>query len=78
MDSILEGIEETQRELIEEIKKLTLEVQKLQTICGRMDSHISFVETTYDKFKYPLDVVKNKVETFFGRAISSATTTDLD
>ena len=71
MDSRIEIIEASQQVILEEIRKLTLEVQKLQVICGRMDTHISFVETTYDKFKYPLEVVKNKVETFFSRSIAS-------
>jgi hypothetical protein len=70
MDSRIEIIEATQQVILEEIRKLTLEVQKLQVICGRMDTHISFVETTYDKFKYPLEVVKSKVESFFSRSIT--------
>ena len=82
MDSRLEKLEEMQKEIVEELKKLTLEVQKLQVTCSRMDSHISFVETTYDKFRHPLNVVKNKVETFFGRGITNSSetvnTTDLD
>lgn len=69
MDSRIEKIEETQREILLEITKLTTEIQKLQVICGRMDGHISFVENTYDRFKYPLDVVKSKVESFFGKSI---------
>jgi hypothetical protein len=71
MDSRMEKIEDTQREILLEMKKLTLEIQNLQVICARMDGHISFVESTYDKFKYPLDVIKNKVETFFGRGITN-------
>jgi hypothetical protein len=63
-------IEETQQEILTEIKNLKLEIEKLQTICSRMDAHISFVETTYDKFKYPLNVVKNKIENLFGRTIT--------
>lgn len=70
MDSRIEVIEASQQVILEEIRKLTIEVQKLQVICGRMDTHISFVETTYDKFKYPLEVVKSKVETFFSRSIT--------
>lgn len=72
MDVRLQNIEDNQKELIEDIKKLTLEIQKLQTICARMDNHISFVEATYDKFKYPLEVVKSKVETFFSRSITNS------
>ena len=67
----MEKIEDTQREILLEIKKLTLEIQNLQVICARMDGHISIVVSTYDNFKYPLDVVKNKVEAFFGRGITN-------
>jgi DNA anti-recombination protein RmuC len=69
MDSRIEKIEETQQEILSELKKLTTEIQKLQVICGRMDSHISFVESTYEKFKHPLNVIKHGVENFFVRSI---------
>ena len=65
MDSRIEKIEETQQEILSELRKLTTEIQKLQVICGRMDSHISFVESTYEKFKHPLNVIKHGVENFF-------------
>ena len=65
----MEKIEETQREILSEIGKLALEIQKLQIICSRMDCHISFVETTYEKFKHPLNVIKHGVENFFTRRI---------
>ena len=35
-------IEETQQEILTEIKNLKLEIEKLQTICSRMDTHISY------------------------------------
>lgn len=69
MDARIEKIEDTQQEILSELKKLTTEIQKLQVICGRMDSHISFVESTYEKFKYPLNVIKHGVENFFVRSI---------
>jgi hypothetical protein len=69
MDSRIEKIEETQKEILLEIRNLTLEIQKLQVICGRMDCHISFVESTYEKFKHPLNVIKHGVENFFTRSI---------
>jgi DNA anti-recombination protein RmuC len=69
MDARIEKIEETQQEILSELRKLTTEIQKLQVICGRMDSHISFVESTYEKFKHPLNVIKHGVENFFVRSI---------
>ena len=55
----LQKLEETVSEMRDEIKNL-------QTICSRMDSHIDFVETTYEKFSHPLHIVKQKIEGFFG------------
>ena len=52
--------------LEKKIESLELEIKRLCQICSRMDSHITFVETTYDKFKYPLNVIKGKVEGLFG------------
>lgn len=69
MDARIEKIEETQQEILSELRKLTTEIQKLRVICGRMDSHISFVESTYEKFKHPLNVIKHGVENFFVRSI---------
>ena len=49
-----------------EIQQLKEEIKKLQIICSRMDKHIDFVENAYDNFKYPLNVVKQKIEGIFG------------
>ena len=65
----MEKIEESQKEILEAIRNLTLEIQKLHVICSRMDSHISFVEDTYEKFKHPLNVIKQKVENLFTKSI---------
>jgi predicted nuclease with TOPRIM domain len=48
------------------IEELKQEILKLQTICSRMNGHITFVEDTYEKLKFPLNVVKSKVESLFG------------
>lgn len=52
--------------LEKKVESLEQEIKRLCEICSRMDSHITFVETAYDKFKYPLDVIKGKVEGIFG------------
>jgi archaellum component FlaC len=56
----LDNIENTLRLLVEKI-------DNLNKSCNRMDSHISFVEDTYEGLKYPLRVLKNKVENVFGK-----------
>ena len=54
------------REDIKEIKiqlnSIAKSIEILSNKCNRMDTHISFVEKTYDTFKQPLNFVKNKVE----------------
>ena len=41
------------------IELLRMDIVKLQQICSRMDSHITFVEETYDTLKNPIRVIKN-------------------
>ena len=59
-------MEQQIQNLEKKIESLEQEIKRLCEICSRMDSHITFVETTYDKFKYPLNVIKGKVEGIFG------------
>lgn len=51
------------------IEELKQEILKLQTICSRMNGHITFVEDTYEKLKFPLNVVKSKVESLFKKQL---------
>lgn len=44
------------RNIIEELRK---DIQQLQKICGRMDEHISFVNSTYDTMRAPLGAIMN-------------------
>lgn len=44
-----------------EVADLKVLINKLIKTCERMDSHISFVENTYDTLRKPLDFVKEKV-----------------
>ena len=41
------------------IELLRMDKVKLQQICSRMDSHITFVKETYDTLKNPIRVIKN-------------------
>ena len=43
------------------------EVKTLKTTVNRMDGHIDFVEETYDTLKFPIHVVKKKIEQIFGK-----------
>lgn len=49
---------------VSEIKNKLIDVD---TNCKKMDSHINFVENTYDTLKYPISIFKNKIEQVFGR-----------
>lgn len=39
------------------IEELRNDIQSLQKICGRMDDHISFVNSTYDTMRAPLGAI---------------------
>lgn len=54
---ILQKLEKIERD-VSELKILCLENKKN---CEKMSEHIDFVDETYEKFKHPLNVVKNMV-----------------
>ena len=54
------------KELRESIILLKLSIENLTKICSRMDSHINFVEKTYDTLKTPLDYLTKKVSYITG------------
>lgn len=55
-------------EKIENVLRILVDkVDKLDKSCSRMDTHINFVEDTYEGLKYPLKVIKHKVESVFGK-----------
>ncbi len=49
------------------LNQLTQEVESLKKTVNRMDGHIDFVEETYDTLKFPIHVVKKKIEQIFGK-----------
>lgn len=57
-------------EKMDRLEKLSKErheqSQSLKETVDRMDGHIDFVEDTYDKLKFPIDVIKRKIEYMFG------------
>jgi hypothetical protein len=54
------------KEMRESIILLKLSIENLTKICSRMDSHINFVEKTYDTLKTPLNYLTNKVSYITG------------
>jgi hypothetical protein len=60
-------MEESLRRIEQKIEELGKEIAELKIICSRMDKHISFVETVYDKFSTPLHLMKQKIESVFGK-----------
>ena len=59
--SRIDTLETTIKDMSVELRELKDAINKLVGTCDRMDSHISFVEATYDTLKKPLDFVKEKV-----------------
>ncbi len=48
------------------IKNLIGNVQEQNKSCSRMDSHINFVEDTYETLRSPLDFITSKINIFRG------------
>lgn len=63
----IKSLKECQEKLVEEVKSLKDNQSELNKSCARMDSHISFVEDTYETLKNPLNIFKNKIEYVFGK-----------
>lgn len=62
----IEIIKRELQEVKDSVAKLTIAVDKLTNICSRMNTHIDFVEDTYDNLKNPLNYVKSKIENIIG------------
>ena len=45
------------RKLKDEISALRMDIQTLTRTCGRMDTHISFVDSVYEQVKRPFSAV---------------------
>lgn len=43
--------------LREEIRLLREDVQRLITICNRMDDHITFVDNVYEQVRHPMQTI---------------------
>lgn len=48
---------------------LTDEIKKISKSCDKMDSHVDFIDKTYDNLKSPINFIKNKIDAI--SAISS-------
>ena len=53
-------------ELNKSIIMLKNDIEILTKKCSRMDSHINFVEETYDTLKHPLNYITEKVSQITG------------
>ena len=50
--------------LKEEVRALRADIEDLKKICARMDSHITFVENTYDTLKTPITYMSTYFDNF--------------
>jgi peptidoglycan hydrolase CwlO-like protein len=57
MDILFEKIDKIQKD-VDELKMLFAENKES---CEKMTTHIDFVNETYEKFKHPLNVIKDMV-----------------
>lgn len=56
----LEELSKLTESLRDEVKLLSDKIDKLTVICSRMDTHIDFVEDTYENLKNPLNFISSK------------------
>ena len=63
----LENIENEIKELKMSVESLIKIIETLTNTCSRMDSHINFVEKTYDILKHPLNYITEKVSNITGK-----------
>ena len=56
------------KEIKETLLILTKKIESLDKTCSRMDSHINFVEGTYQSLRTPLDYLKQKTEMLLGQS----------
>jgi archaellum component FlaC len=53
-------------QLKQRIEVLTKVIQELTNTCSKMDTHINFVEGTYETLRSPLDFLTRQVNKFNG------------
>jgi len=63
---ILYSIKKEIKSMNNDILEIKTKLNNLESTSLRMDSHISFIEKTYNKFKTPLNILKNSTEKFLG------------
>jgi archaellum component FlaC len=57
MEKIIEKLEKIEKD----IEELKIMCRKNGQICEKMSNHIDFVDETYEKFKNPLNTLKDMV-----------------
>jgi hypothetical protein len=63
------------RNELKEIKEILINLQKsvdaLKNSSKKLDEHIDFVESTYNGLKYPLNFIKDSINSLTGRQITN-------
>lgn len=62
----LKNIKTELSDVKQSILTLNATIEKLVKSCSRMDSHIDFVEATYDNLKHPLNYITQKIGNMIG------------
>jgi hypothetical protein len=56
----IEALEKKIDNLDKEVKEMKELIKELIKVCGRMDTHITFVETMYDTLKNPIECIRQR------------------
>lgn len=60
-DDQIEELKNEISQLRDEIKGLRKDIKTLTRTCGRMDTHISFVDSVYENIRYPIQTIGRRL-----------------
>jgi archaellum component FlaC len=61
LDKQIQEMKDEISQLRNEIKGLRKDIQILTNTCGRMDTHISFVDSVYENIRYPIQTIGRRL-----------------
>ncbi|MEE9573262.1 MAG: hypothetical protein V3W20_09455 [Candidatus Neomarinimicrobiota bacterium] len=67
MENKIAKIEQRQQRIEEKLDQIILMLETINSSCGAMDNHISFVENVYSVVRAPLDLTLSVLSPFASR-----------
>jgi prefoldin subunit 5 len=57
----MEELAQEIQDLKDEVRQLRQDIHQLARTCGRMDNHISFVDSVYETVRHPIQSIINRL-----------------